>query len=110
MGEFEQELLWKTPNFGGILGGTLDFCSMTLLKMMSSDRELNSASTTTKFRISTNSWANPDKKNANLLLTLLASFPENFDEIKCLSKKLFSVRPLNSVRTFQQNVSSDLQL
>ena len=51
---------------------SLVFARWPLLKMTPSGRELNSASSTTGFRISTNSWANPDKENANLVLTLLA--------------------------------------
>ncbi len=47
------------------------FCPMTPLKMSQFDAEFISASSTTTFRMSTNSAANICKKYSNLLLTFL---------------------------------------
>ena len=46
------------------------------LRMMPSDRELNSAPSTTNFRISTDSWANPDKNHSGKLLILVVFWPK----------------------------------
>ena len=46
----------KFSNFDGILAKTFDFVLMTHLKMIPSDKELNSASNMIGFAISINSW------------------------------------------------------
>ena len=69
---------FETFSIAGIdnLAERADFALWPSLKMIPSDREFNSTFSTTGFRISTDSWVNPDKSYSRKLQIVVVFCPE----------------------------------